>query len=313
MQYYEDDCLQIDLPDNWHFERQSWAYQIMFTKNRFIVFQLWEDDNFSPKDQYEHFKLQFTYVPKEVPGYQPRPQPESIFTDPFVCGSLQGFCNDTKPDDRWPYAHSRMVFLLEEANLSVDAYGLTPEEHEQLLASLQTLRLQDNYLLANEKLAYRSEAASRKTKTLNATDLIKPRKRTLKTWMDHHMVLLMDSDSYPEDDNPFVSGEEIGFIMPCNDKAAWITSATEFDVTLVFVLRANEPKPRKATWNREARAKLSVPTGQLHIEQTTGGLLMQIDLKPGDYHVIAQGFTPESSDAGDEGVEKIQVTLVPIA
>lgn len=311
MKTYEDDCLQIDLPEQWSLERESWSYQIMFTKNRFIVLQLWHDDIWSPKDQYEHWKLQFTFVPKDLPGYKPSRQPENTFTDPFICGPFKGFRIDTAPDDHWPHAQSRIVFLLDDANLTIDAYGLTPEEDEQLLTAIQTLRFKDDYLFANEQLAKRSQAASRKTKRFDATDLARPRKKTLKTWMDHQMVLLMDSNSYPEDGADTLM-EGIDFVMPCNDKALWLSSLTEWDVTLEFVVRAADSKVCKVRWSREAEGVLSIPSGHLHIEQTTGGLLMDIELKPGDYKVIARGFSPEGSDGGDEGVEKIQVTLVPI-
>ena len=54
-----------------------------------------------------------------------------------------------------------------------------------------------------------------------------------------------------------------------------------------------------------------MPTGVLQLEQTTGGTLLEVDLRPGNYRVIARASCPEDADQMAQGVEKIQVTLVP--
>lgn len=129
--------------------------------------------------------------------------------------------------------------------------------------------------------------------------------------MDHNMILLMDRDSYPEN-GPEALAEGIELLMPCSKQSMYVSSQTEWDVALEFVVSPSLTQSRKIWWEREQTATIYIPTGHLHVEQTTGGLIMDIKLSPGEYHTIARRHCPPDADAMSEGVEKIQITLVPI-
>lgn len=308
MGLYEDDCIVIDLPDGWKPYPDDRGYYINLGNNTGLHIIFGQDD---PDNPPQRIVAGFAEVfSKDL--YNDPPSFKATVINPFFCGQHTG----SRVDRDFGYQVGCYAGLIIEGKyVFAQTLGLTEEKNSLAWQAVATLRIKDGM---PEAMRSRREAMLQPSpeepepKRLDATSLRKPRTKKLKTWMDHQMVLLMDSESHPEDDNPFVSAADVGFVMPCNEKALWVTSLTEFDVTLEFVVRATVLEPRKVWWQREAEATLSIPTGKLHVEQTTGGLLLEIELQPGDYRVIAHGSYSKGADASQEGVEKIQVVLVPV-
>lgn len=305
MTIYEDECISIDLPEGWKISRDGTGISIVPGRGRLFTIGFCVTDVWTPQEYYDHFHQQFTTGPDTQSVGKKQWHREIV--DPFKAGDYEGFRIKSFTDGKLNLEEG--FFLHQACVIMVMVSKPRSEEETQFWQAFGTMKLPEDMI---EQLDKRLNEPEKTEHHLSAIDLAKPRKKQFKTWMDHQMVLLMDSDSYPEDGADALM-EGIDFVMPCNDKALWLSSLTEFDVTLEFVVRATVPKPRKVWWQREAEATLSIPTGKLHVEQTAGGLMMEIELQPGNYRVITRGSYPPDADVSQEGVEKIQVVLVPVS
>ena len=306
MKRFHDDCISIDLPDGWTPQTNHRGYYIDLGRNADVTLVFGENDpDCPPQQKVAGFAQAFSRDPYNNP-----PAFRATVIDPFECGMHTGVRVDRDFGDR-KGAYAGLI--VNGIYVFAQTLGLSEEDNTQAWQAIGSLQLKPGLQEAMQarKTALLKTEPEEEPQRLNATDLSKARTKGFTTWMDHCMALLMDSDSYPEDVPNFDDEPQAGLVVPCSDQAIWLMSLTEFDVKLEFIVRATVPKLRKVWWKRECKTAISVPTGLLQLEQTTGGTLLEIQLRPGDYHVIARASCPENSDAMTQGVEKIQVTLIP--
>ena len=306
MTRYDDDCMSIELPDGWTPQPNDRGYYINLGNNAGVTLIFAEDDpDCPPQEKVAGFAEIFSRDP-----YNDPPSFRATVIDPFQCGMHAGARVDRHFGDlNGAYAG----LVVNDKYVYAQTLGLTEEDNELAWKAIGSLQLKSGLQEAMQaRMAALLESGPKEEpQRLNAIDLSKVRTKQFTTWMDHCMALLMDSESYPEDVPSFEDESQASLVVPCNDRAVWLMSLTEFDVKLEFIVRATAPRPRKVWWQREHEAAISVPTGVLQLEQTSGGTLLDIELTPGNYRVIARASCPEESDTMAEGVEKIQVTLVP--
>lgn len=306
MMRYDDDCMSIDLPDGWDPQPNHRGYYISLGNNSGVTLIFAEHDpDCPPQDRVAGFAEVFSRDPFNDP-----PSFRATVIDPFQCGMHTGARVDRDFGDlQGTYAG----LVVNDTYVCAQTLGLTEEDNELAWKAIGSLQLKSGLQKAMQArmAALLETGPEEEPQRLNATDLSKARTKQFTTWMDHCMALLMDSKSYPEDVPLFDEESQARLIVPCSDRAMWLMSLTEFDVKLEFIVRATAPRSRKVSWQREHEAAISVPTGVLQLNQTTGGTLLEIELTPGDYRVIARAACSEGSDTMAEGVEQIQVTLVP--
>lgn len=306
MMRYEDDCMSIDLPDGWTPQPNHQGFYINLGNNAGVVLIIGDDDpDCSPQAKVAGFAEVFARDP-----YHDPPLFKATVFEPFQCGMHTGARVDRD------FGHLKGTYaglVVNNTYVYAQTLGLSEEENELAWKAIGSLQLTNGLreALQARRAALHEAGPEEEPLRLNATDLSKVRTKRFTTWMDHSMALLMDSESYPEDVPTFDEESQARLIVPCSDRAMWLMSLTEFDVKLEFIVRETVPKSRKVWWQREREAMISVPTGVLQLDQTIGGTLLEIELRPGDYHVIARASCLEDLNQIAEGVEKIQIIIVP--
>jgi hypothetical protein len=299
--------MSIDLPDGWKPQPNHRGYYINLGNNTGVTLIFGEDDPACPPlRKVAGFAQVFSRDP-----YHDPPSFKATVIDPFQCGMHTGARVDRDfGDHKGTYAG----LVVNDTYVFAQTLGLSDEDNELAWKAIGSLQLKAGLQEAlHARLATLLEAGpEEEPQRLNATDLSRIRTKRFTTWMDHSMALLMDSESYPEDVPTFDEDSQAKLVVPCSDRAMWLMSLTEFDVKLEFIVRATVPRPRKVWWQRECEAAISVPTGVLQLEQTTGGTMLEIELRPGDYRMIARASCTKDSDPLAESGEMIQVTLVPM-
>lgn len=304
---YEDDCISIELPDGWNAQPDHRGYYIHLGGTAGVTLIFGEDDpDCPPQEKVAGFAEVFSRDP-----YNDPPSFKVTVIDPFQCGMHTGARVDRDFGDRkGTYAG----LVVNDTYVYASTLGLSEEDNESAWKAIGSLQLKAGL---HEGMRARMAAllpaeSEEEPRRLNATDLSKVRTKRFTTWMDHCMALLMDSASYPQDVPVFDDESQAKLVVPCSDRAMWLMSLTEFEVKMEFIVRATVPRSQKVWWQREREAAISVPTGVLQLEQPTGGTLLEIEMTPGNYRMIARASCAEDSKPMAEGVEKIQVTLVPV-
>ncbi|MEO1236112.1 MAG: hypothetical protein AAFX76_04920 [Planctomycetota bacterium] len=302
MAVFENENIRIDLPAKWKVEggegRQSHNYHLKIGRGRQAFISFHFDSNVTTEWQYQHFHECFTWT--ESPDGRYRGQ----VTDPYELGPFSGFRSDTSFGDE-PVSQEKACFKLAESVRMIDTHDLRPTESDQLWRAVSSLEIKPGY---RERMVAEWNKPE-KMLTFDATDLTRPRTKRMKAWMDHHMVLLHDAEA-DEWDAPTEGFEDL--IVALSPEALFVTSQTEWGVTLEFTVRDRPPRSRRGDWSREGAGRLSLPSDRLIVEQTTGGGLLEIGLQPGDYTLTAHATFPPDADASDEGVERIKLLLTPV-
>ncbi|MEM6460176.1 MAG: hypothetical protein AAF710_12380 [Planctomycetota bacterium] len=306
MAVHEDDNLRIDLPAKWNVEGgegpQSHCYHLKVGRGRQVFISFVFSDDVSTDWQYDHFRGCFLHPERRAGPWR------TEIEDPYTLGPFTGFRTDSTLRE----GNSRVgqwVFALADSVLMVDLYELKEDEVRRVERAVAEMQIKPGY---RQRMRAAWDQPERCFE-LDATDLSRPRRKQLKMWMDHQMVLLHDGGDTHEEAGDWDLPAE-GYdrpIVPVSPSALFVTSRTEWGVTLEFVVRARPAAVRKRWWDREDTAALSLPSGELLVEMTTGGALLRVALPAGDYTLTVRGACPPGADAGSDGVERLRCELYP--
>lgn len=295
----DDGCITFSPPADWLVEIDRGNYNFFVTNQRFANIGFMGDSWLTATQNYEHMHQSLLVAGPPRKGWI-----RSI-DDPFHVSGLTGFRVSDRNDDL-RMSSEQAIFLVNGVVLFVQAFNLKAAESAAWWSAFETLRVKPTVAEALEQAINQPEVAEQ---SFDATALDKPRRKRITTWMDHCMVMLRDSEA-GEDDNDLTAVEGDRLIEGEGPTALWITSLTEFDVTLAFCVRKDRPRTRVKRL-REAERAISVPSGKLNVEVTTGGLMLEIALEPGEYWMLVRDDAPVDVDAQDSGVETIEITLWP--
>ncbi|MEM6332964.1 MAG: hypothetical protein AAF823_06460 [Planctomycetota bacterium] len=297
----DDDVLAMEPPKGWRVECGKAHYTFFATKQRFASFSLMTESWLTADDQYSHLRL--SLVPPETSTS------EWTFSveDPFSVAGSKGFRVSAASRDQ-RMSHEKAAFLVGDVVLVAEAFNLKPYESDAWWSALSTVAIKAT---AAEAIERRFNLPQVGEQSLDATDLARPKCKRLTTWMDHSMVMLRDSEA-AEEDNDLTAIEGDRLIEGERPSALWVTSLTEFDVTLLFCVRKDRPRTRVKR-RREAERTISIPSGKLNVEMMTGGVLLEIEVNPGAYELLVRDDVPADAAAQDTGVETIEMTLWPLA
>ncbi|MEO0587859.1 MAG: hypothetical protein AAF078_09480, partial [Planctomycetota bacterium] len=260
----DDEFVSMRLPVSWKLDVTPGEYAVRLGRGRSAIIDLEIDELRNPSEQYEYCRN--SHFLADLTAGQPAAEMTREIVEPFVVGDYTGiFVRCDIPSRSFTAVDVHVP--LEEGVLHVCFQNLRSAEEDALWSCVESLRVKPGWSKAL-RLAVDGFDCDSSERALDATSLDRPRKIRFSTWMDHSMVMIRDSQA-AEDENDLTAIEGDRLIEGEGPSALWVTSLTEFDVTLSFCVRKDRPRTRVKR-HREAERTIAIPSGKLNVEITTG-------------------------------------------
>jgi len=131
----------------------------------------------------------------------------------------------------------------------------------------------------------------------------------LQVFADYHQFYLWDKGTNPLAPTDYTD-EDVRNMVKVSPGVVVIQPVRDMTVPLNLEIHETAPECNTTDWDHVVECSLELPTGKLQVHECTGGPVLDLDLDPGSYRVLAlfAGLSTLSQD-GLEGGDEYTVKL----
>jgi len=129
--------------------------------------------------------------------------------------------------------------------------------------------------------------------------------------VDYHQFYLWDPGVHPSAPTEY-SDDDVKRMVKVAPNVVVIQPVRDFTVAVELELHDHDPGCDVREWDHVAECSIDLPTGQLDVEECTGGTAFSIQVAPGTYRLRALFSDLDSlSEDGFDGKDRYRLVLWP--